>query len=98
MDAGNPGYGNEPGLPAPPGKAIPRTPDPVTMSTINEAIEAAERALGERAKHFQKLERQLAAARRDLAKNRRPIALLKTLIADLVESRSRDFPMRSGCE
>jgi len=50
---------------------------------ITEAIEAAEKALGERAKHLQKLEKRLAAARRDLTKNKRPIAILNTLIDEL---------------
>jgi hypothetical protein len=53
------------------------------MNMITEAIEAAEKALGERAKHLQKLEKRLAAARRDLAKNKRPVAILNTLIEEL---------------
>jgi hypothetical protein len=53
------------------------------MSTITEAIEAVEKAMGDRAKHLQKLEKRLAAARRDLAKNKRPTAILNTLIEEL---------------
>jgi hypothetical protein len=53
------------------------------MNTIIETIEAAEKALDARVKHLQKLEKQLAVARRDLTKNKRPVALLKTLVAEL---------------
>src|SRR5438128_1893364 len=49
----------------------------------DEPLEAAEKALAERVKALQKVKQRLARGRRDLAKNKRPVTLLKKLVADL---------------
>src|SRR5436309_1334500 len=49
----------------------------------DEPLEAAEKALAERIRAQQKVKGRLARGRRDLAKNKRPVTLLKKLVADL---------------
>src|SRR5947209_7631008 len=49
----------------------------------DEPFEAVEKALTKRVKALQKVKQRLARGLRDLAKNKRPITLLKKLVADL---------------